>query len=299
MPFFSSPRLNGPDFICIGMQKAGTAWLYDAFKSQEKFCMLPIKEMHHFNYRHVSDVDKQKFHIDRLQRAFKNNKGVLDPDIAEVFTPLWNRYISSELGDEEYKRLFSIKGSRLSGDITPAYSTLSTEEVNRIYDEFPHVKILLAVRHPVDRVWSHFNMSLRHQVRIAGIGKKSKEAQEYIFKMSSERALRKFIVSKKAASRSYPSRVYDNWAIFGEKNLKLIDFSALAKNSKQVFQETLDFLLPRKDRIKLGDDFSIANRKSDLVKAKFTEGHREILERHFSNEITKCREYFSDIAKDW
>jgi len=86
--------------------------------------------------------------------------------------------------------------------------------------------------------------------------------------------------------------------IFG-KNLKLIDFSALAKNSKQVFQETLDFLLPRKDRIKFGDDFSIANRKSDLVKAKFTEGHREILERHFSNEITKCREYFPEIAKDW
>jgi len=114
-------------------------------------------------------------------------------------------------------RLKTIKGSRLCGDITPAYSNLSTEEVNRIYEGFPHVKILLAVRHPVDRVWSHFNMSLRRQVRIAGIGKKSKEAQEYIYKMSSERALRQFVVSKKATSRSHPSRIYDNWAIFLEK----------------------------------------------------------------------------------
>jgi hypothetical protein len=40
---------SGPDFLCIGMQKAGTAWLYDQLETHPDFWMPPLKELHFFD----------------------------------------------------------------------------------------------------------------------------------------------------------------------------------------------------------------------------------------------------------
>ena len=41
----------GPDFICIGAQKAGTTWLYWQLAAHPDFWMPPRKEIHYFNER--------------------------------------------------------------------------------------------------------------------------------------------------------------------------------------------------------------------------------------------------------
>ena len=40
---------RGPDFICIGAQKAGTRWLFDQLAFHPGFWMPPIKELHYLN----------------------------------------------------------------------------------------------------------------------------------------------------------------------------------------------------------------------------------------------------------
>ena len=45
----TAPRRSGPDFICIGMQKAGTRWLYQQLRGHPEFWMPPIKELNFFN----------------------------------------------------------------------------------------------------------------------------------------------------------------------------------------------------------------------------------------------------------
>ena len=51
-----SPRIrNGPDFICIGLQKAGSRWLYEQLREHPDFWMPPIKELRFFN----GNVDKE------------------------------------------------------------------------------------------------------------------------------------------------------------------------------------------------------------------------------------------------
>ena len=290
-------QFEGPDFICIGMQKSGTGWFYDALKSIDKFCMLPIKELHHFDYNYAQDVEK-KFHIKRLQRVFRNNKNMLPSDLVEIFSTLLNTYITSGLSNKDYNRLFSIKGNRLSGDITPSYSTLSKENVNEIYADYSQIKILVCVRHPVERAWSHYNMYLRNKMKTKGIKIKNSGAQKYIDKLASENSLREFIVGKNFILRSCPSRVLDNWSIFSQ-NLKIIDFSELVKDSNKVLQETLDFLLTEEGSVKLEDDFSVKDKKSNNVRVEFKTNYREILEEYFSKEISKCREFIPAIAKGW
>src|SRR6185295_12624998 len=41
----------GPDFLCIGAQKAGTGWLYEQLRSHPGFWMPPMKELHYFDRR--------------------------------------------------------------------------------------------------------------------------------------------------------------------------------------------------------------------------------------------------------
>src|SRR5438270_8769299 len=42
-------RKPGPDFCCIGAQKAGTGWLYEQLRSHPDFWMPPMKELHYFD----------------------------------------------------------------------------------------------------------------------------------------------------------------------------------------------------------------------------------------------------------
>ena len=37
------------DYICIGMQRAGTTWLYKNFQENEKLRGFPFKEIHYFD----------------------------------------------------------------------------------------------------------------------------------------------------------------------------------------------------------------------------------------------------------
>src|SRR5206468_12793023 len=40
---------SGPDFICIGMPKAGTGWLSDQLQFHPDFWMPPVKSLHYLD----------------------------------------------------------------------------------------------------------------------------------------------------------------------------------------------------------------------------------------------------------
>ena len=40
------------------------------------------------------------------------------------------------------------------GEISPLYARLKAWQVNRIADLLPHLRIILTLRHPIERVWS-------------------------------------------------------------------------------------------------------------------------------------------------
>ena len=42
-------RAEGPDFVGIGAQKAGTTWLHDNLEIQQGYWLPPVKELHFFN----------------------------------------------------------------------------------------------------------------------------------------------------------------------------------------------------------------------------------------------------------
>ena len=58
--------IAGPNFLCIGAQKAGTGWLYEQLRSHSDFWMPPLKELHYFDRLGRAGVGKKR---DRLEAA--------------------------------------------------------------------------------------------------------------------------------------------------------------------------------------------------------------------------------------
>src|SRR5436309_3929499 len=136
-----------PEFLCVGAQKAGTSWLYRQLAEHPDFWMPPVKELHYF---------------DELSRipgaASARPRDERDRRFLESIKRLSER---SHIDLEGYARLFEAKGLLLSGDITPAYSMLHDEVIERIGSHFQKLKVIFLARDPVERAWSQLSMGVR------------------------------------------------------------------------------------------------------------------------------------------
>src|SRR4029450_1013981 len=140
-----------PDFLCIGAHKGGTTWLYQQLDWHPDFWMPPVKELHYFDQ------------LGRVQRASPPRCR----DERDLRFLVQIKSLSSEphMDLENYARLFEPKGSLLSGDISPNYSTLSNDVIRRVVRYFPKLKVIFLARDPVERVWSHLSMEVHyHQI---------------------------------------------------------------------------------------------------------------------------------------
>ncbi len=112
------------DFVVAGVQKAGTSALDVYLRRHPKICMANKKEVHFF------DRDKWCFAIPN--------------------------YLA-------YSTKFSPKKNQLVGEATPIYSYWQ-ESIRRIWEYNPKMKIILVLRNPIERAYSHWNMERQRGV---------------------------------------------------------------------------------------------------------------------------------------
>lgn len=145
---------EGPDFLCVGMLKGGTRWLFDQLQFHPDFWMPPIKELHYLE----RDESRGRNARQALELAGKSRRKTqsADRDYDErdiVFL----QEMSSQNGPldmQRYASLFRQKGDKITGDVTPHYCTLETDRIAQITSYLSQVRILLLVRDPVARAWS-------------------------------------------------------------------------------------------------------------------------------------------------
>ena len=168
-------RTDGPDFIGIGMPKAGTGWLYDQLSAHPDFWMPPVKELVYLSQkrpklqfvdeagrarapRDEKDGTKRKKRRDRSQRDRLIQKTALTSR-DEAFLEYAACCQGKARDLESYAGFFGFKGTKLSGDITPPYCNLTEEVIRQVGERFPSTKIVLLLRDPVARAWSRICMS--------------------------------------------------------------------------------------------------------------------------------------------
>lgn len=105
-----------PDFLGIGAQRCGTTTLWELLRRHHGTFLPSIKELHYFD----------------------NRDGLFERDI------------------ESYSRYFHpAPPESKCGEISPSYLYID-ESCQRIRDLLPHVRLLVILRNPVSRAWSHY-----------------------------------------------------------------------------------------------------------------------------------------------
>jgi hypothetical protein len=275
----------GPDFCCIGAQKSGTGWLYEQLRSHPDFWMPPVKELHYFDrfWRSPRQPVAGSGNESRLERARKEARDERDLVFLTTMEALFAR---PEIDLNGYAQLFASKKSLLSGDITPGYSTLPDEIVERIAAPFTDLKVLFLARDPVERAWSHLSMWVRHG-RIPA------------FDVNDVAEVTRHLLQPEVIMRSHPSKIVARWRRYVPADrLRVYFFDDLKRDPAGLRTAIIGFLGgdASKSSGKLAVDHNAKAKQERLVLSETVRAH---VARFFKQELVDSASELGGAAAEW
>jgi len=183
---------KGPDFLGIGSQRCATTYLNQVLEAHPKVQMA-TKERQFFNY-----------------------------NIRKRGLDWYLQYFEEGSGDDIQAR----------GEISPNYAVMRPREIQLTHDLFPHLKLILIVRHPVDRMWSalrrHWTYSYLDDV--ADVGRDVSSMLEYADQRLAD------------AFGDYRA-IYRNWSsVFEDDRILLLRFDRMKSEPDRTVAQALEFL---------------------------------------------------------
>jgi hypothetical protein len=151
-----------PDVICIGAEKAGTTWLFQMLRNQPAFYAPALKELHYFTQVHKPEVKYTRSHrargAEKIKLLVAKNPNHTNAGARIAEAELIGR---AEVDDDWYGSIFApASPEQVCLDTCPSYLHLPEAGIQHLLALNPKVKLLLFVRDPVDRAWSHIRMNL-------------------------------------------------------------------------------------------------------------------------------------------
>jgi len=188
-----------PNFFIVGAPKAGTTSIYEYLKNHPQIFMSPIKEPNYFAINILTQNDP--------------------------INPIRNK--------KKYLELFKdVKNELVIGEASTHY--LSDHDAPKsIHDITPTARILISLRDPVEREFSHF---LMHQ----GYGETIRNFHEQLkIEIENYQTSTEYFALKHGMYYENVKRYVD---IFGNNQVKIIIFEEFIKNPKEGIEEILRFL---------------------------------------------------------
>jgi hypothetical protein len=263
-------REAGPDFLCIGAQKSGTTWLYEQLHLHPDFWMPPRKELHYFDkLGRTKFIDPPRKQSDRDLRFLEELKRLSDQPFIDL---------------DGYARLFAFKGLLISGDITPAYSTIQEEIIARIVKRFPELKVIFFARDPVERALSQLSMDVRRQLnRPCDFS----DAEEVIRKLLHPSVL----------LRSHPSAIVTRWRRHVHfDRFQIYFFDELEKAPAALLSSIVQFLGADPEKIQ---PHHIAKKANSDGKLNMPTEVRCRVAQFFEAELKACAAELGGPATSW
>jgi hypothetical protein len=142
-----------PTFLGIGSARCGSTWLYEVLKRHPDIRMSDCKEVDFF------------FMPQMLKHDFAWYEAHFTPQRGDHARPV-------------------------RGEISPRYARLKAWQVNRIAKLLPDLRIIVTLRHPIERVWSQtlydFGRLQRRDIRRVGSGELLRQLERARSRLSSD-----------------------------------------------------------------------------------------------------------------
>ncbi|MDQ1338888.1 MAG: hypothetical protein QG567_37 [Campylobacterota bacterium] len=186
------------DFLCIGAQKSGTTLLYEHLKEIEELFLPEQKELHFFD----------------------NDKNFIQ-------------------GLDWYKKHFAnAKKEQIKGEITPAYIFFEKvpQRIRKISDNHDGLKFIVLLRNPIDRAYSHYNMTNKRQ-------RENLTFEEAImYEMYRLEDYKEMIDYSYISRGFYSEQIMRYFKYFHKKQFKFILYEDFVLNQEKYINEITSFL---------------------------------------------------------
>jgi Sulfotransferase family len=148
--------------LSIGAMKAGTSWLYMQLRGHPAVDATPAKEIHYFAHCHTPykmlDFPVRLRHFRAASQWFSEDQ----PDTTRRLLDWYRRYLTDPVDDRWLSRLFEDpQGSRWCSEFSNLSSLLGREGWDHVHRFGKQVRVLFAMREPLDRLWSHTKFHLQ------------------------------------------------------------------------------------------------------------------------------------------
>jgi len=192
-----------PNFFIVGTPKAGTTSLYYYLEEHPDIYMSPIKETNYFSYDEI-----------KSQGLFYNEE-----------------HISSL---KQYQEQFKeVKDEKAIGEASVSYLYYPLVPA-KIKEYNPEAKIIIALRNPVDRGFSHYLMDKR-------LGFVNLSYEDIVLG-NSKHPQAKLYCQQYVDLGQYYEQIKRYLAEFGEKQVKIVFYEDIIKDIQKVIKELYAFL---------------------------------------------------------
>ncbi|MBK7567649.1 MAG: sulfotransferase domain-containing protein [Bacteroidetes bacterium] len=215
-----------PTFIVVGANKGGTTSIYHYLKQHKQVYLSPVKEPHFFS----KDIDVNLFKREFAQNKLQDIDKYVNGEMKEEFHAAFIRDV------EQYKKLFSkVQDQKAVGELSTSYlfSEVAAKEIKAL---IPDCKIIICLRNPFDRAYSHYRMNLwTGNSNEFDFYKALVEDYDYKPKVWGNAHLYTEI-------GLYYQQVKRYLDLFGKDNVKIIFTEDMKKNAAQVVKELYEFI---------------------------------------------------------
>ena len=204
-----------PNFIIIGAQRCGTTSLYDYLCQHPQIIPSPVKELFYFDDYYTRPDTWYRSFFPRKREVEKLEKGL----IARVIT----------------------------GEASPSYF-FHPYAARRIKETLPDVKLLLVLRDPIERAYSHYNHIRRLNREPLSFEEAIEKEEERIKDDVDKLAKDENYKADKRRDYSYLSRGYyarqlKEWLkYFSLEQLLVIQSEEFYRETPKVYNEIVEFL---------------------------------------------------------
>lgn len=240
------------NFLICGAQKSGTSALDAYLREHPQICMANQKEVHFF--------DNESF--------FSDTK----PDYS-----IYHSFFSPS------------KSTQLIGESTPIYMYWN-DAPRRIWEYNPEMKIIIILRNPIERAYSHWNMEVS----------RNNESLSFFDAISNEMTRTREALPEQHRIYSYIDRGFychqlrRLWAFFSKEQVLILKHEDLKNSPQEILNRTTDFLT-----VSRLHNIQEKNIHSLQYHSKIEARSRELLTKTYHHEIVQLEDLLGWDCSDW
>lgn len=261
-----------PDFLIIGPQRTGTTWLCENLVSNNQIFIPPEKETYFF-----SNLIKKNSKIPNRLEWYSEK---LTPNIWKFFKKNMKKLIITKKISALNWNYKIYSSPFLIGDPTTSYAIMEECLIKEIKILNPNIKIIMLIRHPVDRAWSRaklkFVYSEKRNINEVDFG-------EFIA----------FYTGPYVIRCGMYTGIIKNWRKYiKQENFFIGFFDDIAKKPLELLTTIFHFLSISENKIFINKKIHEIIINQSLVKKEIPDSHKEFLFKLYKEEIKRLNNMF-------